>query len=473
MITLRIFIAAIVVTLWLVPRNAIGQAEFNVLNESPPADPSGIADSAPAFRSAYAKVVSAGGGTVRVPVGSYKFVSTDPSDPTTHLLIASKNVRLIGDFSGPPLPTTLTNKYGSTIFSSTPNIALIKVARSSQYSNIDPANIYIERLRLDRSTTALTGGNGITFSDNVGGGISEISTVVLSDLTVQRQFIGIHGHRVSASQGARVQRLQLRGSTILNNGSCGLQFDEFNEITISDCLVVANGSDGVLLNCHSAYEGTAYISTSSVHSNRGNGMSFIGSEYACQDIHLVGCQIDKNYQHGVSFQNSFNVNISGCSITSNCTQGYTLSESPPFPIFYHSGFYAYLSENIALSGTTIEFNYGIGLSLESCKRASISACNFAGNNNGNALPTIKPALRISGGEAIALSALAFGIPAKQVHGIYVTNGPKSISGVGLTFEAGSLYRITGSANSTGSGVIQYFAPEDTTTLAPVTTWKLP
>lgn len=428
------------------------------------ADPTGVNDSAKAFREAYKAVAAAGGGVVYIPSGAYRFTTTEDADPGAHVYIRRKNISFVGETPGPSFgaPTEdYTSTKGVSVFSSTTDIAVFRLGTSATGEPESvAANIRFENIRIDRLPTATGGGDGILMSDYRSRG-EEITDVTLVNVIIRNQYNGLRAlvHNNDLASTGRPANLRMSRCGFRSNRCHGASLEEFNEVFVSDCQFMNNECDGFVLQGRRDGEGTCYVTNSSFTGNHARGFSAEGlGGYQAADIHITGCQVDSNWLHGVILNGTKNVNISGTSITSNAGLGHNGEPNPPLIDYGYAGLLIWNSTAVSVSATTLQCNFGRGLFINTSTGVAVSGCVLRCNNHG--LGSYE-AMRIVGGSCISLAGLSFfGSEDGQNRGIYLLNNPFAVYGTGIVFDAGVIEAETvyGANVATGKFSLSYFDP---------------
>jgi len=172
------------------------------------ADPTGVADSAPAIQAAINAAVATGRCAVYIPAGTYRVSST--------LTIANDKVSLIG-----------AGRNATTITANTAAVPVITLTSGITY-------VTIRGMTLSRSVAATAGGNGITAT-----GVYE--GIFIHDMIIDQQHDGL---ALGAASSAKVRDVLVRkciNDGILLQTTSGNASMQWN---IEDVLVVQCGNHG-------------------------------------------------------------------------------------------------------------------------------------------------------------------------------------------------------------------------------------
>ncbi|HUY77455.1 MAG TPA: glycosyl hydrolase family 28-related protein [Ktedonobacterales bacterium] len=321
----------------------------------------GIADDAPAFRAAAAALLTAGGGTLYVPAGTYLLNSTIANP--TYATIASECFWL---------PT------GTTLQGAGPTNTILKLGAGL------PNQTYL----------------ATNYRPSGGGGDEDIC---LRDVTLDGNAANNNGALIDAMYGValdRVRRASFRGVVTRNfygttsggNGPNGSNGESY-QIGVTACLDVS------IVACHTYCNTSQIGSGCAVNQSTNIGISdsifersTLGQGLACsqsQNIAVSNCQGYLCGYNGLNFEFCTNVRLSGC------TGGGQMSSYTPSGLWYaasaslgntHNGISFLSSVNVYAYGCEGSYNgvngfqhYGTGAG-----QARVHGGNFS-NNSANGI----------------------------------------------------------------------------------------
>lgn len=479
-------IALIVAALSLALASVLRADTVNVVTDGG-ADPTGVADSAVAFRNMVAHLETLGGGTIYVPAGDYRFNSVDDVF-TANVVIKTPGIRIIGDA---PSSTNLS-ATGVRIFQITgEDVFMLKDTSSGGGgSAATPDNTIFENLHI--SGTFRTGGAtgaAIKFETNNTVGDGVFDRCVVRNVAITKMLRGISSSTATRGQAARSRV----SSLLLSNVRCslcskdGVYLEEFSNLRVTDCEFNSNSDNGlkllpffaVTLGSRGGEVGTAFIKGSEFSDNKSSGLSCRGeitesSTNAIKDIHVTGCKMSRNSANGFTITQASNVEIATCTISEN-NGG--------------SGNNIGACNGVSVIGCTFRANAAVGLQVAGFSSGiTVASCSFVGNSASSA--GTFAALSIANGASLqSYSNLTFTGSSTQKIGVLFSGlsgssayDPQQILLSGLNFEGG-MNRIlqyfgmngtqkfrfdflspqnwtsgapTGQPNSSPNGVLQYF-----------------